>query len=178
MFTVYIQRDTYMNPFLTRTWTPAATHHGQALLGDISAAEMGTYNKLFLKHVASFLLNPFFKEHIVHRTTDINSVWDLFKKIYNFDKCVETFLDISNLTYKSTESYFTFYHRILYLIEQNLAPAGTIVKLTNFETRFWTRDRCHVGSEDTMGKPLSSHVSSLGVPMKKKFHPDFFNKFL
>ena len=22
------------------------------------------------------------------------------------------------------------------------------------------------------------HVSSLGVPMKKKFHPDFFNKFL
>ena len=29
-------------------------------------------------------------------------------------------------------------------------------KLTNFETRFWTRDTCHVGSEDTMGKPLSS----------------------
>ena len=24
------------------------------------------------------------------------------------------------------------------------------LKLTNFETRFWTRDTCHVGSEDTM----------------------------
>ena len=23
------------------------------------------------------------------------------------------------------------------------------IKLTNFETRFWTRDTCHVGSEDT-----------------------------
>ena len=30
------------------------------------------------------------------------------------------------------------------------------LKLTNFETRFWTRDTCHVGSEDTMKKPLSS----------------------
>ena len=32
---------------------------------------------------------------------------------------------------------------------------GTL-KLTNFETRFWTRDTCHVGSEDTWWKPLSS----------------------
>ena len=30
------------------------------------------------------------------------------------------------------------------------------LKLTNFETCFWTRDTCHVGSEDTMWKPLSS----------------------
>ena len=29
-------------------------------------------------------------------------------------------------------------------------------KLTNFRTRFWTRDTCHVGSADTIGKPLSS----------------------
>ena len=25
---------------------------------------------------------------------------------------------------------------------------------------------------------LRTHVSSLGVPMKKKFHPDFFNEYL
>ena len=30
------------------------------------------------------------------------------------------------------------------------------LKLTNCETRFWTRDTCHVDSEDTMWKPLSS----------------------
>ena len=130
-FTVYIQRDTYMNPFLTRTWTPGADHRGQAVLGDITRAEMATCNELFLKHVASFLPHPFFKEHVVNRTTDIESVWSLFREIYNVDKCAETFLDISTLTYQSTESYFTFYHRILYLIQQNLAPAGVTVNHIN-----------------------------------------------
>ena len=133
-FTVYIQRDTFMNPFLTKTWTPGADHRGQAQNGEISQADMATYNILFLKHVASFLPNPFFKEHVVNRTTDIESVWNLFREIYNVDKCAETFLDLSSLTYKSTESYFTFYHRILYLIEQNLAPAGVTVNHVNSGT--------------------------------------------
>ena len=48
-FTVYIQRDTYMNPFLTRTWNPAAQHRAQAVNGDISAEDMSAYNILFLK---------------------------------------------------------------------------------------------------------------------------------
>ena len=130
-FTVYAQRDTYMCPFLTRTWNPAAEHRAQLAMGDITPAAMGTYNELFLKHVASFLPNPFFKEHVLNRTTDIKTVWNLFREIYNVDKCAETFLDLSTLKHNSTESYFTFFHRILYLIQQNLAPAATIVDHVN-----------------------------------------------
>lgn len=126
-FTVYIQRDTYMQPFLTRTWNSAAPNRGQAALNDIPAEDMSIYNTHFLKHIASFLPHPFFKDSVVNRTTDMESVWNLFREIYNVELCAETFLDLSTLAYKNTESYFTFYHRILYLIEQNLAPAGTQV---------------------------------------------------
>ena len=125
--TVYIQRDTFMQPFLTRTWNAAARNRGQAAHGDIPAEDMSTYNELFLKHIASFLPNPFFKEKVLKRTTDINSVWTIFRENYNVDTCAESFLDLSTLEYKKTESYFTFYHRILYTIEQNLAPANTTV---------------------------------------------------
>ena len=125
--TVYIQRDTYMQPFLTRTWNSSANNRGQLPLGDISAQDMATYNELFLKHIASFLPNPFFKERVLKRTTDIASVWDIFRENYNVEKCAESFLDLATLEYKKTESYFTFYHRILYMIEQNLAPAAVTV---------------------------------------------------
>ena len=59
--------------------------------------------------------------------------------------------------YKKVTSYMhirSCYAALIHLYA--ILKVFALIKLTNFKTRFWTRDTCHLGSEDTTGKPLSS----------------------
>ena len=123
-FTVYIQRDPIMSPFLTVEWNP-----NHATMGftegreGVAPAQRATNCKLFLSHLASFLTVPYHRKSIEKRTTDIESVWFLLRGIYNVEKSTETLLDIGNLTHDKAESYASFFHKLVYHIEMNLAPA-------------------------------------------------------
>ena len=96
-FTVYANRDSEMAPFLTRTWDINVAHMDQAALGDATPAQMASKLKLFLKHVASFLPNPYFNKHIEQRTTSINSVWELFREVFNIEKDASSQLDLVDI---------------------------------------------------------------------------------
>ena len=131
-FTVYIQRDPIMSPFLTGTWNP-----NHATMGFTEAREGVTIQqqsancKLFLSHLASFMTVPYHKKTIEKRTTDIESVWNLLRGIYNVEKSAETLLDIGSLAYNKAESFASFYYKIVYYIEMNLAPANIEVNHVN-----------------------------------------------
>ena len=122
-FTVYVQRDPIMSPFLDMDWNPNHATMGftEAREG-VAPAQRATNCKLFLSHLASFLTVPYHKKSIEKRTTNIESVWTLLRGIYNVEKSTETLLDIGNLTHDKAESYASFFHKLVYHIEMNLAP--------------------------------------------------------
>ena len=131
-FTVYIQRDPLMAPFLTGQWNSAADNMGftagpNAAADALSPAEQAANCKIFLAHLASFMEVPYHRTAIEKRTTSLASVWALLRKIYNVEKSAESFLDIGMITYSKSESYLSFYYRILYYVENNLADANITV---------------------------------------------------
>ena len=109
-FKVYAQRDPTWAPFLTETWDfndddmgftdPA----GGVPEGQLSAAEKGRNCKLFLAHLTTFLKRPYYNNAIEERTTSIESVWKLLRRIYNVELLAESLLDIGDLTYDKSES--------------------------------------------------------------------------
>ena len=131
-FTVYIQRDPIMSPFLTGNWDPNHNTMGftEAREG-VSAVQQSANCKLFLSHLASFMTVPYHKKSIEKRTNNIESVWNLLRGIYNVEKSAETLLDIGSLTYNKAESFASFYYKIVYYIEMNLAPANIEVNYIN-----------------------------------------------
>ena len=89
--------------------------------------QMGENCKLFLGHFCSFLEYPYFNNKIKERSTSLDSIYGILEEIYNVKKTAESFLDLGEVTKTSTESYRVFYAKILYLMEQNLAPANKTV---------------------------------------------------
>ena len=126
-FEVYSTRDPAMAPFLTKTWDPTAVNMGQVVTGEVSAEQMGANCKLFLGHFCSFLEYPYLNNKIKERSTSINSIYNILEEIYNIKKTAESFLSLGKVVKTSTESYRVFYAKILYLMEQNLAPANKTV---------------------------------------------------
>ena len=129
-FTVYAHRDPDMAPFLTRTWDINEPHMHQAALGENTPAQMAAKCKLFLRHVTSFLPNPYFK-HIKQRTTSLSTVWDLFREVFNIEKDASSTLDLVDIDMNKSKPYLTFWHRLVYLMENNLAPANLTVNHVN-----------------------------------------------
>ena len=130
-FTVDANKDPQMSPFLTRTWNANEAHMGQEALGDNTAPQMATQCKLFFKHVASFLPFPYFNKHIEQTTTSIHTVWVLFREVYNMEKDASSQLDLVDIDQNKSEPYLTFWHRLVYLMENNLAPANLTVNHVN-----------------------------------------------
>ena len=127
-FIVYIQRDTLMSPYLTGTWNFGAANMGFTTeLDGVTAVNRGLNCKLFLSHLASFMTVPYHRKTIEQRSTSLEDVWKILRGIYNVEKDAETLMDIGPLVYDKSESYQSFYHKIVYLIEMNLAPGNITV---------------------------------------------------
>ena len=131
-FEVYLTRDDKMSPFLTLTWDASAVNMGLRAQGDTTPAEMAARCKLFLGHVCSFFKYPYYNKKIKERSTSVQSIYNILEEIYNVEKTAESFLTLGKVTKASSESFSVFYAKILYLVEQNLAPAN--ITVDNVET--------------------------------------------
>ena len=124
----YIQRDPILAPFLTCDWNYAADNMGFTVAaGGVEPAQRAANCKIFLSHVNSFLPNPYSRNAIAKRSTNVESIWTLLREKYNVTKSAETLLDIGNLKHDKTESYASFFQKVVYYIEMNLAPANITV---------------------------------------------------
>ena len=126
-FKVYAQRDPIMVNFLTGTWNPNAEHMGYVDTPQETAVIKAANCKMFLCHIASFMKVPYYNVAIQTRTTSLESVWQMFRKMYNVEKSADTMINIGTLVYNKSESYASFFAKIQYFIEMNLAPAGITV---------------------------------------------------
>ena len=126
-FEVYLKRDPTLSIFLGEQWNPAAAHHGLEAKAGFTQEQMAANCKIFLGHVCSFLKYPYYNHLIKERTTDIESVYDILREIYHIEKDISSFTTVAKVKKLSTESYAVFYAKIVYLMEQNLAPAGKTV---------------------------------------------------
>ena len=132
-FKVYIQRDPILSPYLTLTWNYNQDNmgfvdpQGDLPEGQLSAAMKAEHCKLFLAHVASFMAKSYYTRKIERRTTSANSIWKLLRELYNVEISADTLLDIGNISYDKSESYLSFFHKLLYHAESNLAPANMTV---------------------------------------------------
>ena len=132
-FKVYIQRDPILSPYLTLTWNYNQDNmgfvdpQGDLPEGQLSAAMKAEHCKLFLAHVASFMEKSYYTRKIERRTTSANSIWKLLRELYNVEISADTLLDIGNISYDKSESYLSFFHKLLYHAESNLAPANMTV---------------------------------------------------
>ena len=77
-----------MAPFLTDTWDTTAENWGFQATAEATAAVRKANCKLFLCHLASFLKVPYYSMAIQTRTTSLESVWELLRKVYNVEKSV------------------------------------------------------------------------------------------
>ena len=128
-FEVYAKRDPLMTPFLTNTWNPNAVNMG---FGDNEDGILQASNcKLFLAHVASFLKIPYYNVAIQTRTTSFASIKEMFRTMHNVEKSADTMIDIGTLVYTKAESYASFYAKVVYFIEMNMAGPGITVDYVN-----------------------------------------------
>ena len=124
----YIQRDPILATFLTCNWNYAEDNMGFTVAaGGVAPAQRAANCKIFLSHVNSFLPNPYSRNAIAKRTTNVESIWTLLREKYNVTKSAETLLDIGTLSHDKTESYASFFQKVVYYIEMNLAPANITV---------------------------------------------------
>ena len=132
-FKVYIQRDPVFAPFLTETWNYDEPNMGftdpveGVARGDLPATKKGTNCQLFLAHFTTFVKRPYYNKGIQERTTSCDSIWKLLRSIYNVEPSAENLLDIGDVTFDKSESHLSFFHKIIYLIESNMAPAAITV---------------------------------------------------
>ena len=132
-FKVYIQRDPVFAPFLTETWDYDEPNMGfvdpaeGVPRGDLPAATKATNCKLFLAHFTTFLKRPYHNRGIQERTTSCDSIWKLLRTVYNVEPSAENLLDIGDVTYDKSESHLSFFHKIIYMIESNMAPGAITV---------------------------------------------------
>ena len=127
MFEVYITRDVHMAPFLTLNWNPADINMGQAAREGVTVEQMGANCRLFLNHVCSFFEYPYYNKRIQTRSTSLISIYAILEDIYQVEKTADSFLSLAKVSKTSAESYSVFYAKILYLMEQNLAPPNITV---------------------------------------------------
>ena len=118
-----LKRDPAMSIFLGETWNPAAAHYGLEAKDGFTQVQMEANCKIFLGHICSFFKYPYYNYLIEERSTDIESIYDILREIYNIKKDVSSFTTVAKVKKTSTESYAVFYAKIVYLMEQNLAPA-------------------------------------------------------
>ena len=132
-FKVYIQRDPIFAPFLTETWDYDEPNMGfvdpteGVPRGELTAAQKGTNCNLFLAHFMTFVKCHYYKKGIQERTTSCDSIWKLLRTVYNFEPSAENLLAIGDVTYDKSESNLNFFHKIIYLIESNMAAAAITV---------------------------------------------------
>ena len=112
---VYLKRDPTLSVFLEEDWdTTAANYRLEAKAGfteDQMEANCNYYNHL-----------------IKERSTNMQSIYDILKEIYNIETNTTSFMSIAKVTKSKTESYAVFYAKIVYPCQQNLAPAGKTVQ--------------------------------------------------
>ena len=125
---VYLKRDPAMSIFLEETWNPAAQHYGLEAKEGFTQEQMEANCKIFLGHICSFFKYPYYNHLIKERSTNMESIYDILREIYHIEKDVSSFTTVAKVKKNSTESYAVFYAKIVYLMEQNLAPAGKTVK--------------------------------------------------
>ena len=126
---VYIKRDPTLSIFLEETWNPqAAEHYGFTERHGLTPDKLEANCKVFLGHICSFFKYPYFNHLIKERSTNMKSIYDILKDIYNIETNTTSFMSIAKVTKAKSESYAVFYARIVYLVQSNLAPAGKTVQ--------------------------------------------------
>ena len=162
-FTNYIQRDPTYSPFLACNWSYEAVNMGfTEAVGDVSILQRAANCKLFLAHINAFMANPYSRNAIEKRTTNVESVWNLLRERYNVTKLAESLLDIGTLVYDKSESYASFFQKVVYYVEMNLAPAnitvdhvstgtGDKLTVTLMDLSVATEDRCQTLRESARG---------------------------
>ena len=127
-FEVYIKREPTMAMFLTAEWNPLAANMGCAAVAPYTVEQMADNLKVFLGHVCSFLKYPYYNHIIKERSTKFTSICDILREIYHIEKNVSSLFSIARVKKKSAESYEVFYAKIVYLMQQNMAPQGKTVR--------------------------------------------------
>ena len=124
---VYLKRDPTLAVFLGETWNPQAANYGLEAKAGFTQEQMEANCKIFLGHICSFFKYPYYNHLIKERSTDMESIYDILNEIYHIEKDVSSFTTVAKVKKNSAESYAVFYAKIVYLMEQNLAPAGKTV---------------------------------------------------
>ena len=126
-FEVYITREPTMAQFLNLNWDASADNYGFEADAAGTAEQKMAACKIFLGHVCSFFKYPYYNHKIKERSTNIDSIYDILRDIYHIKKTADNFFSIARAKKLSTESYSVFYAKIVYLMEQNLAPPNKTV---------------------------------------------------
>ena len=95
-----------------------------------------TSRLIFLAHICSFFEYPYYNQKIQERSTSWKNIYTQLQDIYNIEKTAKSVMGLGTVKKLSTELYAVFYAKILYLMEQNLAPANkTVDEVSTGETR-------------------------------------------
>ena len=146
---VYLKRDPTLSIFLEEDWDPNADNYGLEAKAGFTAAQMESNCKIFLGHICSFFKYPYYNHLIKERSTNMKSIYDILKDIYNIETDLTSFMSIAKVTKSKSESYAVFYAKIVYLVEQNLTPLekqsslSTLLLLaTNCQCPCWIMQLC------------------------------------
>ena len=125
---VYLKRDPTLSMFLEETWNTNEEFYALEAREGVTQEQMMANCKIFLGHICSFFKYPYYNHLIKERSTDLASIYSILSDIYNIETNLTSFMSIAKVTKSKSESYAVFYQKIVYLVQQNLAPAGKVVQ--------------------------------------------------
>ena len=127
---VFYSRDSQFEIFLEdrTTWNSAQQHYGFAAEEDgleRTAATKARHLKNFLTLLSTHLPFPYMLVKLVKETTSLSSVKDTIFKAYGARTTHDSFLDFLVISRTPTETYLTFFERLVDHVRIHLAPAAT-----------------------------------------------------
>ena len=134
-FSNYYRADAYFGIFIQADtkWNVTADDWGFADEGANShlkrtKAQLKSDCSMFLETLASYLPDDYLVEKISKNTKDMAGVWEIIESYYGVQISSETFLALSKLKKKSTESHRQFYLRIEGFVSKHLTKGSVKVE--------------------------------------------------
>ena len=123
---LFYKRETSFSKFFKPgvAWNFTTPNYG--LEGDEAEEDADNLEDL-LNAISDHLPFPYLSGRIIQETKNLQDVWDIFYQHYGCNPTQQSFLDYAEFKKGHTESYLTFYERLIHHQRTHLAPVGAAV---------------------------------------------------